>query len=105
MNDVHRQRRKKHKEKMKQKERIAKKLQTHRPGETVDGYDMELFKLSTIKSQKHLNALESTEMLEEEEEELSDEDDVADEQEGMYLCHVICVYTSVMSRLFGGRIE
>ena len=94
MNDVRRQRRKKHKEKMKQKERIAKKLQTHRPGETVDGYDMELFKLSTIKSQKHLNALESTEMLEEEEE-LSDEDNVADEQEGMYLCHVICVYTSV----------
>ena len=89
---------------MKQKERIAKKLQTHRPGETFDGHDMELFKLSTIKSQRHLNTLESTEMLEEEEE-LSDEDSVADEQEGVYLCHVICVYTSFMSRLFRRRIE
>ena len=101
---MYRQRRKKHKEKMKQKERIAKKLQTHRPGETFDGHDMELFKLSTIKSQRHLNTLESTEMLEEEEE-LSDEDSVADEQEGVYLCHVICVYTSFMSRLFRRRIE
>ena len=103
MYDERRQRQKKHK-KMKQKERIAKKLQTHRPGETVDGYNMELFKMSTIKSQKHLNTLESTELLEEEEQ-LSDEDSAADEQEGVYLCHVICVYTSVMSRLFGRRIE
>jgi len=64
---------------MKQKERIAKKLQTHHPGETMDGHDMELFKLSTIKSQQHLTALENTEMLEGE---LSDEGGVA-EQEGI----------------------
>ena len=74
---------------MKQRERIAKKLQTHHPGESMDGHDMELFKLSTIKSQQHLNTLENTEMLEEEEEELSDEEGVADEQEGVYLYHVI----------------
>ena len=78
---------------MKQREKIAKKLQTHRPGETMDGYDMELFKLSTIKSQQHLNTLENAEMLEEEE--LSDEEGVADEQEGVYLYHVICMYFSI----------
>ena len=71
---MYRQRRKKHKEKMKQKERIAKKLQTHRPGETIDGHDMELFKLSTIKSQYHLNALGDAEMLQEE---FGDEEDVS----------------------------
>ena len=32
-----------HKEQMKQRGRIAKKLQTHHPGETMDGHDMELF--------------------------------------------------------------
>ena len=64
---------------MKQRERIAKKLQTHRPGEAMDGHDMELFKLSTIKSQQHLNTLENTEMLEEE---LSND-------EGVYLYHVM----------------
>ena len=73
---------------MKQKEIIAKKLQTHHPGETVDGHDMELFKLSTIKSQRHLNTLENTETLEEEH---SDEGGVADEQEGVYLYHVIYI--------------
>ena len=85
---MYRQRRKRHKEKMKQKEKFAKKLQTHRPGENMDGHDMELFKLSTIKSQRHLNTLENTEMLEEE---LSDEEGVADEQEGVYLYHVIFI--------------
>ena len=73
---------------MKQKERIAKKLQTHHPGETMDGHDMELFKLSTIKSQQHLSKLENTETLEEE---LSDEEGVADELEGAKLCHVISI--------------
>lgn len=71
---------------MKQRERIAKKLQTHRPGETMDGHDMELFKLSTIKSRQHLNTLENTEMLEEE---LSNDEGVADDQEGVYLYHVM----------------
>jgi len=73
---------------MKQKERIAKKLQTHHPRETMDVHDIELFKLSTIKSQQHLTALENTEILEEE---LSNEGDVTDEQKGMYLYHVICM--------------
>ena len=48
----------------------------------MDGHDMELFKLSTIKSQRHLNTLENTEMLEEE---LSDEEGVADEQKGVLI--------------------
>ena len=47
---------------------------------------------------QHLNTLESTELLEEEE--LSDEEGMADEQEDVSLYHVICVCTSVMSRLF-----
>ena len=67
---------------MKQKERIAKKLQTHHPGEIMDGHDMELFKLSIIKSQRHLNTLENTETLEEEH---SDDGGVVGEQEGAYL--------------------
>ena len=54
----------------------------------MHGHDMELFKLSTIKSQQHLNTLENTETLEEE---LSDEEGVADEQEGDKLCHVISI--------------
>ena len=87
---------------MKQKERIAKKLQTHHPGKTVDGYDMELFKLSTIKSQQHLNTLENIETLEENP---SDEEGVVDEQEGVYSCHMICSFISAVFRLFGRRIE
>ena len=74
---------------MRQKERIAKKLQTHHSGETMDGDDMELFKLSTIKSKQHLNTLENTEMLEEvtidEEGVADDQGGVADGQECMYL--------------------
>ena len=68
----------------------------------MDGHDMELFKLSTIKSQRHLNTLENTEMLEEE---LSDEEGVADEQEGVYLYHVIFICISIVFRLFRGRIK
>ena len=90
---------------MKQREKIAKKLQTYRPGETMDGYDMELFKLSTIKSQQHLNTLENTKMLEDEGEELSDEEGVADKQEGLYLYHVIRILASNMFRLFRRRIK
>ena len=88
---------------MKQRERIAKKLQTHHPGESMDGHDMELFKLSTIKSRQHLNTLENTEMLEEEE--LSGEEGVADEQEGVYLHHVICTLALIIFRLFRRRIK
>ena len=82
----YRQRQRKHKEKMKQREKIAKKLQTHRPGEAMDGHDMELFKLSTIKSQQHLNTLENTEVLKEE---LSNDGGVADDQEGVCSYHVL----------------
>ena len=69
----------------------------------MDGHDMELFKLSTIKSQQHLNTLENTEMLEGEE--LSDEGGVADELEGVCLYHVICVCISIVFRLLWGRTE
>ena len=71
---------------MKQREKITKKLQTHHPGEAMDEYGMELFKLSTIKSQQHLNTLGNTEMLEEE---LSNDEGVADDQEGVYSYHVL----------------
>ena len=74
-----RQRRKKHKEKMKLKEKIAKKLQTHRPGEMADGHDMELFQLRTIKNKQHLDVLEDAEIMGEG---LSDEDSP---QEGLYV--------------------
>jgi len=68
---------------MKLKERIAKKLQTHRPGEVADGHDMELFQLRTIKNKQHLDVLEDTEMMGEE---LSDEEGGASPQEGS-VCH------------------
>ena len=87
---------------MKQREKIAKKLQTHRLGETMDGHDMELFKLSTIKSQQHLNTLENAEALEEE---LSDDEGVADDQEGVCLYHVMYSEVSFVFRLFRGRIK
>ena len=43
---------------------------------------LELLKLSTINSQQHLNILENAEVLEKQ---LSDEEGMADEQEGLYL--------------------
>ena len=49
-------------------------------------HDTELFTLSTIKSQQYLNTLENTEVLEEE---LSDDEGVADDQEGVYLYNMM----------------
>lgn len=68
---------------MKLKERIAKKLQTLRPGEMADDHDMELFQLRTIKNKLHLDMLEDAEVMGEG---LSDEEGEASLQEGS-VCH------------------
>ena len=85
---------------MKLKERIAKKLQTHRPGEMADGHDMELFQLRTIKNKQHLDVLEDAEMMGEG---LSDEEHEASPQEGS-VCHdFIILHVIVFCRI--GRRE